>query len=155
MKEVIEGVQEQLVVFNLKKQIFGINIAKVQEIIKEIPITYVPKTPKYIRGVINLRGKIIPVLDLYQRLKLEAVEEVSDWRIIILEEEHVVVGVLVDGVSEVLSLSSENIEQGSQLAKGLDSKYMHGIGKHGEDLIIILDLKQVLGDQDTFSEKVG
>lgn len=139
-----ENSKQQLVIFNLTDQTFGVDIISVQEIIKKVPITPVPRTQEFVKGVINLRGKIIPVLDLYQRLGLDHPADNSDWRIIILELKDTIVGILVDGVSEVLSLNSENIEIGNELAMGVDSKYIKGIGKWKESLIIILDLEIVL-----------
>ena len=158
MAEMLKETHEQLVIFHIKGQNFGVNIENVQEIIKSIPITYVPRTQEYIKGVINLRGKIIPVVDLYKRLKIKKTEEIAEWRLVILEVGDLVVGVVVDEVSEVLSIKEDDIEKGIQLAIGLDSKFIQGIGKQDETLIIILNLKNVLDLEcglENLSEVVG
>jgi purine-binding chemotaxis protein CheW len=141
-----ENEELQLVVFQLGEEEFGVDIMSVQEIIKMTNITRIPQTPPYVRGVINLRGKIIVVIDLGMRLDITSKEETDEHsRIIVVEINDLVVGMMVDSVSEVMRLPKSNIEPApSVIATKIGAEYLQGVGKVDDRLLILLDLKKVL-----------
>jgi len=136
--------EEQLVVFTLANETYGIDISAVNEIIRMQDITEVPRTPDFVEGVINLRGRIVPVIDLRKRFGLEVAEKTQASRIIVVEMDEVTVGMIVDSVSEVLRLPKENIEPTPPMVSGVDSAYLRGVGKWNDRLIILLDINKVL-----------
>ncbi|WP_028307531.1 chemotaxis protein CheW [Desulfitibacter alkalitolerans] len=136
--------EEQLVVFNLSGETYGVDISAVREIIRVQAITEVPRTPDFVEGVINLRGKVIPVIDLHKRFDLPFVEETSHTRIMVVEVDNVTVGMIVDAVSEVLRIPKDSIDPPPPVISGVDSAYLRGVGKLEDRLIILLDLNQVL-----------
>ena len=140
-------VEEQLVTFSLGPEEFGVDIMRVQEIIRIPPITRVPKAPTYVEGVINLRGNVIPVISLRIRFGMTRVEETDLSRIIVLQVQTKVFGIRVDAVTEVLRLDSEVIEPPPPIALGMDSKFIRGVGKIGERLLILLELDQIMGGE--------
>jgi len=151
--------EEQLVVFELAGETYGVEIATVHEIIRMQDITDIPRTPEFVEGVINLRGRIIPVIDLRKRFGLGVAEQTQSSRIIVVEVGGVTVGMIVDSVSEVLRLATNNIEPPPAVISGVDAAYLRGVGKLDEQLIILLDLKKVLEkeerkqlQQDSFQE---
>lgn len=133
-----------LVTFKLGKEEYGIDINSVQEIIRATDITPVPGAPSHVRGVINLRGKIIPVVDLRTRFNLAAVDASDEQRIVVVELGEKRLGMLVDRVSQVIKLSSEIIEAIPEEATSIDANYIRGVGKLDSRLIIILDLNRSL-----------
>lgn len=140
--------EEQLVVFQLAGETYGIDISSVHEIIRMQTITQVPRTPEFVEGVINLRGKIVPVIDLHKRFGLPVGEETQNSRIMVVEVNGVTVGMIVDSVSEVLRLPVANIEPPPPMLSGVDVAYLRGVGKWQEQLIILLDLDKVLYDHE-------
>lgn len=139
--------EEQLVTFSNGTEEFGVDIMKVQEIIRIPPITRVPKAPEYIEGVINLRGNIIPVVNLRVRFGMMAGEETDLSRIIVLQVNSKVFGIRVDGVAEVLRLDNDAIEPPPPVALGMDSSFIRGIGKVGERMLILLNLDQLMSGE--------
>lgn len=135
---------EQVVVFTVANEAYAVNIARVHEIIRLQQITVIPGAPACIEGVINLRGTVIPVLDLRQRFRLRAEEHTPASRIVVVEVGGQTIGLMVDGVSEVLRIPVEQIEPPSPLVTGIDSPYLRGIAKLDGRLIVLLDLDQVL-----------
>ncbi len=135
----------QLVVFKLGRENYGISILQVQEIKRLMDITRVPHSPDYIKGVINLRGSVLPVIDLKKRLALPPSDYTDDTRIIIVKVEEIVVGLIVDGVSEVTSLSSDSIEPPQTVVSGVSAQYLSGVGKHEDNLLILLNLTAIVG----------
>lgn len=134
----------QIVAFNLANEEYGVDILNVQEIIRPTIITRVPKAPDYLVGVINLRGNVVPVIDLRKRFGITGTaSNEQNCRIIILSIFDLKIGITVDRVTEVLRLSKENIEEPS-LIEVLDNRFVQGVGKFNERLIILLDLIQVL-----------
>lgn len=133
-----------LVTFHLAKEEYGIEIHTVQEIIRATDITPVPGAPMHVKGVINLRGKIIPVVDLRKRFGLPEIAENDAQRIVVAELAEKRLGMLVDSVSQVIRLSSAVIEDIPEEATSLDENYIKGIGKLDNRLIIILDLNRSL-----------
>lgn len=138
----------QLVVFQLNDETYGVDIGHVQEIIRMQNITPIPRTPEFIEGVINLRGRIIPVIDLHKRFRLPQAELTSNTRIMVVEMSRVTVGMIVDSVSEVLRLPTANIEPPPSMISGIDVAYLKGVGKWEDRLIILLDLERVLKESE-------
>ncbi|MGD0657384.1 MAG: chemotaxis protein CheW [Syntrophorhabdales bacterium] len=138
----------QLVTFRLEDEEFGVDILKVQEINKMIDITRIPNAPPFVEGVINLRGKIIPIVDLRKRLGFEGRSYDKSTRIIVVELEGMVLGFIVDSVSEVLRISESTVEPPPALVSGVDSEYIEGVGKLDNRLLILLELKKVFTSTD-------
>lgn len=136
--------EQQLVVFQLDAELYGVQISRVHEIIRLQSITRVPRAPAFVEGVINLRGKVIPVVDLRRRFGLPAAEHTRASRIVVVEIGDQVVGIIVDGVSKVLRVNPSIVEPPSPVVAGIDSEYLHGIAKLPERLVILLDLDRVL-----------
>ena len=136
--------EEQLVVFSLADETYGIDISVVNEIIRMQSITQVPRTPEFVEGVINLRGRIVPVIDLRKRFGLEVSEETQASRIMVVELEGIIMGMIVDAVSEVLRLPKDSIEPTPPMVSGVDAAYLRGVGKWDDRLIILLDIDKVL-----------
>jgi len=133
-----------LVTFQLGREEYGIEIASVQEIIRATDITPVPGAPGHVRGVINLRGKIIPVVDLRKRFALPEIETSDAQRIIVIELGVKRIGMLVDSVSQVIRISAGVVEEMPEEATSIDENYIKGVGKLDNRLIIILDLNRSL-----------
>lgn len=137
----------QLVGFKLGKEFFGIGIINVQEIIRYQEITQVPRTPKFVEGVISLRGRVIPVINLRKRFGLDSIERTKETRIIIVELDISTVGFIVDAVTEVSSIAKSTIDPAPPTAVGINKEYIQGVGKLGDKLMIILDLGKVLSSE--------
>lgn len=135
----------QLVVFYLGREEYGVSILKVQEIKRMTDITRVPHTPDYIKGVMNLRGSVLPVIDLKKRLGLPPGEYTDDTRIIIVKIDDISVGLIVDAVSEVLAIPQENIEPPQTIIGGVTEVYISGVGKLENRLLILLKLEAIIG----------
>lgn len=134
----------QLVTFRLGNEEYSLDILRVQEIIRHMELTRVPKAPEFVDGVINLRGRVIPVLDLRKRFGLAADDKTSDTRIIVVDVNNKTVGFKVDAVSEVLRLPSDKVEPPPSLVTGKESAYIKGVGKMEGRLIILLDVSKIL-----------
>jgi len=134
----------QLVSFNLGSEEFGIDILKVQEIIRLINITKIPNSPEFIEGVINLRGRVIPVISLRIKLGMQKIEYSNSTRIIVVEISNNIVGFVVDGVSEVLRIPANITEPPPSMVAGVDSEYITAVGKLEDRLLILLDLEKIL-----------
>lgn len=149
---------EHLVTFRLAEETYGIPITLVQEIIRFCEVTQIPRSAEYVRGVVNLRGRIVPVIDLRKRLQLPDVEATSGTRIIVVEVEKGVVGMIVDSVAQVLRIPVSQIEPPSELVADVETDFLRGIGRLGEDLIILLDLVRALtmsSVNETLEERVA
>jgi len=134
----------QLVTFGIGEEEFGIDILKVQEIIRTMAITKVPNSPPYVEGVINLRGKVIPVIDLRSRFNMEYRAHDSHTRIIVIELHGMIIGFVVDEVSEVLRIQSNTVEPPPPVVSGIESEYIKGVGKLDDRLLILLDLEKLI-----------
>ncbi|MBI9111419.1 chemotaxis protein CheW [Maridesulfovibrio ferrireducens] len=138
----------QLVTFSIAEEEFGVDILKVQEIIRTMEITKVPRAPVFVEGVINLRGKVIPIIDLRSKFGLEIREHDQNTRIIVIEISDMIVGFVVDSVSEVLRIPANTVEPPPPVVSGLESEYISGVGKLEDRLLILLDLNRLLsGDE--------
>ena len=134
----------QLVSFNIGDEEFGVDILKVQEINRMVQVTRVPNTPDYVLGVINLRGKVIPIIDMRSRLGMKHKEFDKDTRIVVVEIESKVIGFVVDAVSEVIRINKSITEPPPPMVAGIDSEYITAIGKLEDRLLILLDLRKIL-----------
>ncbi|NPV69495.1 MAG: chemotaxis protein CheW [Firmicutes bacterium] len=153
-EEVRKTIEEhQLVVFGLAGELYGVDIAAVREIITMQHITRVPRTPDFVEGIINLRGKVIPVIDLRKRFHLGLSQEDKETRIVVVEIQANTIGMVVDSVSEVLRISSDVIEPPSPVIVGIDAEYISSVAKVEERLIILLDLEKVLNKQEQMELK--
>ena len=138
----------QLVTFSIGEEEFGVNILKVQEIIRTMEITKVPRAPEFVEGVINLRGKVIPIIDLRRRFGLAPKAHDKNTRIIVIEINNIIVGFVVDAVSEVLRIPASTVEPPPPVVAGVDSDYISGVGKLQDRLLIMLDLDKLLSSED-------
>lgn len=136
--------EQQLVVFELANELYGVNIAAVESIIKMQAITQLPHTPAYVKGVTNLRGSVLPVIDLRVRFGLEGKEDSRQTRIMIVTMDSIKAGIVVDGVSEVLQISDETIEPLPTMLNTVDAAFLKGIARLENRLIILLELSRVL-----------
>ncbi len=147
-EELMTG-DNQYVVFRLGREVYGLEISTVLEIITMQTITEVPGTEDYIEGVINLRGLVIPVFNLHKKFNLLGGEITRLTRIVVVEVEGSNIGMQVDGVSEVVRIPGEVIEPPSKIMNGIDEEYLLGIAKLEDSLVILLDLAKVLRKDDT------
>ena len=139
-----EGAERQLVVFDLANEVYGINIGTVQEIIRMQTVTYVPDAPDFVEGVINLRGRVIPVVDLRKRFGLPVTEATPESRVLVVDIAGNDIGVIVDAVTEVQRIPEASIEPTAALVTTEDSYYIEGIAKVDDRLLILLDLERAL-----------
>jgi purine-binding chemotaxis protein CheW len=143
--------------FSLAGEEYGIGILKIKEIIGMMPITGVPQTPEYVKGVVNLRGKVIPVIDLRVRFGMMAIEYTERTCIIVVEigspAGQVVIGVVVDSVSEVLNIQSSEIENTPTFGADVDTGYLLGMAKMEGGVKILLDIDRVLTSEEVASFK--
>jgi len=138
--------------FSLAQEEYGIGILKVKEIIGMMPITTVPRTPKFVKGVINLRGKVIPVVDLRLKFNMESIPYSDRTCIIVVEIDTdvttVFIGIVVDAVSEVLNIKEEEIEETPTFGTKMDTAYILGMAKIGGGVKILLDIDKVLSTKE-------
>ena len=138
--------------FSLGNEEYGIGILKVKEIIGMMPITTVPQTPEFVKGVINLRGKVIPVLDLRRRFGMEPMDYTERTCIIVVEiagaSGNIMIGIVVDSVSEVLNIKADVIEDTPAFGTKLNTDYILGMAKIGKDVKILLNIDRVLSSED-------
>jgi purine-binding chemotaxis protein CheW len=139
--------QLQLVSFTVGKELFAVDILSVQEINRMLELTKVPQSPEGIEGVINLRGRIIPVLDLRNQFGIETSELDENTRIIVVEVQGNTIGFIVDSVHEVLRINKSIIEATPQMNSSIDSSYVAGVAKLDDDLLILLDLDNLLSPE--------
>lgn len=138
----------QMIVFNLGTEEYAVPITSVQEIIMSQKPTRIPKSPVFVEGVINLRGQIIPIIDGRKKFNLLTDKDIKehdtdDTRIMLLEVKQDTIGLIVDKVSEVIHLDTSNIEP-PPTDVGLETDYLYGVGKHGERLLILLNIENFL-----------
>lgn len=138
----------QLVSFVVENEEFGVDILRVQEIIRPIQVTRVPNAPSFVEGVINLRGRIIPVVDLRKRFGFDARERDSDTRIVVVELQDKVIGFMTDAVKEVIRINQDVIEPPPDLAVGIDAHYIRSVAKLDDRLLILLDLDAVISKEE-------
>jgi purine-binding chemotaxis protein CheW len=139
----------QLVSFHIGGEEFGLDILRVQEIIRIQDLTRVPNSPDFVDGVINLRGKVIPVVALRKRFGLQELAHDKQTRIVVVEVKGTVLGFIVDSVSEVLRIPSDTVEPPPRLGK-VEKEYVSGVGKLDNRLLILLDVDKLMGDYEAF-----
>ena len=140
--------EQQLVNFDLATESYGVDIGAVREIIRLQEITNVPRTPEFVEGVINLRGKVIPVVDIRKRFGLPVGDQSAENRIVVVDIGGQDIGVIVDAVNEVLRIFSDSVEPPSSVITTADSDYLMGIAKVDDKLLILLDLESVLSAEE-------
>lgn len=138
----------QLVSFTIANEEFGVDILKVQEINRMFQITKVPNSPSYVDGVINLRGRVIPVIDLRTKLNLPRKPHDKDTRIIVVDLDGKTMGFIVDKVKEVLRIPNSIIEPPPDMVAGLNAEYITAVGKLEDRLLILLDLEKIISIQE-------
>jgi purine-binding chemotaxis protein CheW len=143
----ISSYEGKFLTFVLGNEEYGIEILRVREIIGIMEITPVPQTPDYVKGVINLRGKVIPVIDQRIKFSMPEVEQTQETCVIVVEVKESLIGILVDNVSEVLDIGREEIEATPQFGKEIDTQFIMGLGKTKGKLIILLDIEKVLSTE--------
>jgi purine-binding chemotaxis protein CheW len=143
---------EQYLTFKLADEVFAVEVGKVREILEYIPITRVPRTPDFMRGVINVRGSVVPVIDLRLKFGMTETEQSVDTCInvleIAMEEESVVLGALADSVQEVIELEPGQIEPAPRIGTHIRTDMIKGMGKRDNGFIMILDIDKVFSDID-------
>ncbi len=148
MYDVVEKEKKQYIVVKIGGEHYGIDISYIDNIVRMSKITRVPKAPSYYRGVINLRGEVVPVMSLRRRMELDDDEFTDASRIIILKlETGGLMGVIVDEVKEVLSLSEDDIEAPTSTLKSKNS-FINGVGTNGDELISIFEISSIIGEND-------
>ncbi|MBM7866117.1 chemotaxis protein CheW [Heliobacterium gestii] len=138
----------QLVVFRLGTEEYGVPITQVQEINRLLTPTKIPQAPSFVEGIINLRGKIIPIIDLKKRFGLVQEEHTANTRIIVVNVEQHTVGIIVDAVTEVLRMAQSAIEPPPPMISTISADYLKGVGKVDERLLILLDLDKILTERE-------
>lgn len=150
--ETVEDTQKgKFLTFLLGKEVYAIEIKFVIEMIGMQPITEVPELPEYVKGIINLRGKIVPVMDVRLRFRKEPKEYNDRTCIIVVEVDNILLGLIVDNISEVISIPEEEIVPPPEISKGMENRYIKGIGKVGNNVKLILDCQKLMSDKDVES----
>jgi purine-binding chemotaxis protein CheW len=143
-KQQFSGEKIKVVSFRLGTEEYGVDIAQAQEVIRMVEITHVPRAPRFMEGVINLRGQLIPIIDLRTRFGMARIEKTKSSRIVVTDIGSKRVGIIVDSVSEVIDIPIENIEDAPEMIAGIGTEYIQGVGKVADRLIIMLDLTMVI-----------
>lgn len=138
----------QWVTFHLDNEKYGIKVMQVQEVLRMTEIAPVPGAPHYVLGIINLRGNVVTVVDTRRRFGLADVESGDETRIVIVESESNVVGILVDSVAEVVDLKVSEIESAPNVGNDESSKYIQGVSSRGDELLILVDVNKLLSEEE-------
>ncbi len=143
---------QQYVTFSLGEELFGVEVTRAREILSVTPVTKVPQTPEYLLGVINLRGQVVPVIDMRLKLGLPVTAETEDTCVIVVEVqidgESIIVGALADAVREVLEIRSDQIEPPPRLGTRLKTEFITGMGKVDEQFLILLNIDRVFSSEE-------
>lgn len=142
----------QYLTFKLGGEIFGVDVSQVQEILEMTPITRIPQTPPFMKGVINVRGKVVPIVDLRLKFGMEEVESTVDTCIVVvevaMEGETVVLGAVADSVDEVIDQQPDQIEPPPRIGTNLNTEFIKGMGKRDDHFIIILDINKIFSAEE-------
>lgn len=143
----------QFLTFTLGKENYALDVSRVKEVLELTPITHVPKTPRFMKGVINLRGSVVPVIDLRLKFDMPETEPTVDTCIIVLEihlgeDDVIILGAIADSVQEVIELPPENIEPAPKIGTRLENEFIQGMGKHNDTFLIILNIDRVFTTED-------
>ena len=151
----LEALEGLYLTFSLAEEVYGLEILAVQEIIQLVPTTAIPKTPSYVRGVVNLRGKVIPVVDLRAKFGMDPVEDTGQTCIIVVQVagagRSTTMGVVVDRVAEVIEVSASQIEPPPSFGSAVDTDFLLGMGKVGDTVVMLLDIRRVLAAEELVS----
>ncbi len=147
-KKLTKSHEGKYLAFVLGTEEYGIEILKAREIIGVMNITNVPQTPDYMKGVINLRGKVIPVIDLRLKLAMTELKHTQETCTIVVEVNSSLIGIIVDSVSEVVYIAGEEVEDAPQFGQGIDTDFIIGLGNVNEKIIRLLDLEQVMSTEE-------
>jgi len=154
-KEKNIGNLNQYLTFKLEEEYYGLQLEKAKEIIKPPKITNVPNTPKHVMGVINIRGKVTPVIDLKEKLGLVKKNKNKDnKKIIIINIDGIMVGLYIDDVREVLSINTDQIEKSTDGNQSLEEEYIKGVFTSNDNLVVIINIEEILFDNNSLSEEV-
>jgi purine-binding chemotaxis protein CheW len=160
--DVVDTLAQQYLTCKLDKEIFAIEVSRVREVLDMVEISRVPNSPSYMRGMINVRGSVIPVMDLCLKFGMTGVETTLDTRIIVLEVidsdgDNIVVGALADAVHEVTELNEADVEEAPRIGTRWNTDFIRGIGKRNEEFIVILNIDKVFSADEltTFSQVQG
>ena len=149
----------QYLTFKLSEEVFALDVAKVREILEYSSITKVPQTPDFMRGVINLRGSVVPVIDLRLKFGMTRTEQTVNTCIIVVEVsmdgETTVLGALADSVQEVIEMEPDSIEPAPHIGTSLNTDFIKGMGKHEGNFIMILDIDRVLSSEEMQAVQSG
>ena len=151
MSDVVETNDDsiiQWVTFHLEKEKYGIKVMQVQEVLRMTEIAPVPGAPHYVLGIINLRGNVVTVIDTRRRFGLPDAESDDETRIVIIEADNNVVGILVDSVAEVVDLRTSEIETAPNVGNDESSKYIQGVSSRDDELLILVDVNKLLSDEE-------
>ncbi|MDO6618629.1 MULTISPECIES: chemotaxis protein CheW [unclassified Shewanella] len=143
-----EDVVLQWVTFKLDNETYGINVMQVQEVLRYTEIAPVPGAPMYVLGIINLRGNVVTVIDTRSRFGLDAAEVDDSSRIVIIEAEKQVIGILVDSVAEVVYLRRSEIDNAPNVGTEESAKFIQGVSNRDNELLILVDLDKLLSDDE-------
>lgn len=138
----------QWVIFRLENESYGINVMQVQEVLRYTEVAPVPGAPSYVLGIINLRGNVVTVIDTRLRFALETAETTDQTRIVIIEAENQVVGILVDAVAEVVYLRQSEIETTPNVGNEESAKFIQGVCHKNDELLILVDLEKLMSDEE-------
>ena len=151
MNEVVENIDDsiiQWVTFHLEGEKYGIKVMRVQEVLRMTEIAPVPGAPHYVLGIINLRGNVVTVIDTRRRFGLPDVDPDDETRIVIVEANNNVVGILVDSVAEVVDLKMSDVETAPNVGNDESSKYIQGVSSRDEELLILVDVDKLLSEEE-------
>jgi purine-binding chemotaxis protein CheW len=142
----------QYVTFYLAEELFGVEVTRTREILTLTAVTQIPQTPEYMLGVINLRGQVVPVIDMRLKLGIEAGEQTQDTCIIVVEMiadgEAIIVGLLVDAVNEVMDIQDDRIEPPPRLGAKINTTFIQGMGNIDDQLLVLLDIDRIFSDDE-------
>lgn len=138
----------QWVTFKLCGEVYGINVMQVQEVLRYTEIAPVPGAPNYVLGIINLRGNVVTIIDTRHRFGLSPAEVTDNTRIVVIESDKHIVGIMVDSVAEVVYLRQSEIETPPNVGKDDSAKFIQGVCNKGEELLILIDLDKLLTDEE-------
>ncbi len=147
-----ETTAEQYLSFKIGEELFAVDVAKVREVLEIMPITKIPRAPEFMKGVINVRGTVVPVVDLRIKFGMDEAEDTVDTCIVVMEvemeTETIVLGTKVDAVEEVVDLDSDQIEPAPKIGTHLNTEFIKGIGKREDKFIILLDIDKMFSSEE-------
>ena len=155
----VETEIEQYLTFTLDGEQYAADVSRVREVLELLPLTKLPRMPEYMKGVINIRGSVVPVVDLRQKFGMSAVQETVDTSIIVMDvgdgEKRMTVGCLTDSVEEVIEIMPESVEPPPSFGTKVDTEFISGIAKRDEQFIIVLDINRVFDEAEIASLDSG